>query len=521
MYVASNGIKTAVILRDPDPINPREWDNVGKMICWHGRYNLGDNHQYKDVSYFASEMANKLVDLRSMLGFIQTGKTADLRLVPEDDHLRLQFHYQFGKNDGNWYDSRIAVTNDLKLLDGVEEETAKEDILDSCWPKEVLQMCIDADQLAILPLYLYDHSGLAMSTGSFIGRAHHAEWDSGQVGYVYMTKETAMKELSEPMDTLRIAKVFSEENRELTTFSREAGEKVDDVLEKNGFQPVHAAHIRNLYDSVSGSEGQESNIDEYQLRHGGVYKKDNYLYVFAGHEQDGDFKIARAAVYNPDLKPLSEQNWHSRAEQCLEAEVHEYDNYLQGEVYGFRAFEGREEIDSCWGYNPGDYDTRTFFDDMFGEWGAELKSKMLYASYEPGEDFDIDNYFEIEDFPDFRSDIHKTVIDYIQAQAMKEQLWPYAMSAQAILANEENALDNITDSLYEQHVFPRVALVDEACKEHAGVSRDYMPTIDTKDMDEGKRYTLDDLLALVKEKGKTNAEMQSAASIQIDREPEL
>lgn len=36
----------------------------------------------------------------------------------------------------------------------------------------------------ILPLYLYDHSGITMSTGSFGDR-----WDSGQVGWIYASKK--------------------------------------------------------------------------------------------------------------------------------------------------------------------------------------------------------------------------------------------------------------------------------------------------------------------------------------------
>jgi hypothetical protein len=35
-----------------------------------------------------------------------------------------------------------------------------------------------------LPLYLYDHSGITMSTGSFGDR-----WDSGQVGQIFVTEE--------------------------------------------------------------------------------------------------------------------------------------------------------------------------------------------------------------------------------------------------------------------------------------------------------------------------------------------
>ena len=36
----------------------------------------------------------------------------------------------------------------------------------------------------VLPVYLYDHGVQVLSTQSFIGRAHHAEWDSGRVGFI-------------------------------------------------------------------------------------------------------------------------------------------------------------------------------------------------------------------------------------------------------------------------------------------------------------------------------------------------
>jgi len=43
----------------------------------------------------------------------------------------------------------------------------------------------------ILPLYLYDHSGITMSTTPFSCR-----WDSGQVGIVYAKKDKVIKEFS-------------------------------------------------------------------------------------------------------------------------------------------------------------------------------------------------------------------------------------------------------------------------------------------------------------------------------------
>lgn len=39
--------------------DPREWDNIGKMICFHGRYNLGDKHNYDDPTELAEEVTEK------------------------------------------------------------------------------------------------------------------------------------------------------------------------------------------------------------------------------------------------------------------------------------------------------------------------------------------------------------------------------------------------------------------------------------------------------------------------------
>jgi hypothetical protein len=43
------------------------------------------------------------------------------------------------------------------------------------------------DHVVALPLYLYDHSGITMSTTPFTCR-----WDSGQVGWITMTKEQVL-----------------------------------------------------------------------------------------------------------------------------------------------------------------------------------------------------------------------------------------------------------------------------------------------------------------------------------------
>lgn len=43
--------------------------------------------------------------------------------------------------------------------------------------------------IEVLPVYMYEHSAVALSVGSFVGRAQHAEWDSGQIGWAYITPE--------------------------------------------------------------------------------------------------------------------------------------------------------------------------------------------------------------------------------------------------------------------------------------------------------------------------------------------
>ena len=44
------------------------------------------------------------------------------------------------------------------------------------------------DALVVLPLYLYDHSGITMKTTPF-----GCSWDSGQVGFIYATKESIQR----------------------------------------------------------------------------------------------------------------------------------------------------------------------------------------------------------------------------------------------------------------------------------------------------------------------------------------
>jgi hypothetical protein len=98
------------VVHDSSAESPREWDNLGKMICFHNRYNLGDKHNYNADDY------------------------------------------------SGWEEIKQAI---------IKKE----------------------NPAVILPLYMYDHSGIAISTSPFSCR-----WDSGQIGFVLASKKQALEE---------------------------------------------------------------------------------------------------------------------------------------------------------------------------------------------------------------------------------------------------------------------------------------------------------------------------------------
>jgi hypothetical protein len=55
------------------------------------------------------------------------------------------------------------------------------------------------DAVVILPLYLYDHSGLTMATTPF-----SCPWDSGQVGFIYISRAKAVAEWGNKVCTAKV-----------------------------------------------------------------------------------------------------------------------------------------------------------------------------------------------------------------------------------------------------------------------------------------------------------------------------
>ena len=120
------------IHHDPDPMNPREGDNVGTMVCFHGRYELGDKDHGIDHTDFRG-----------------------------------------------WDEMEAWI---IEQMDGA----------------------------IVLPLYLYDHSGLRIKVGSFNGLLPqgHAEFDSRQVGFIFVTNAKVKDEYGDDPKAMERAEAY-------------------------------------------------------------------------------------------------------------------------------------------------------------------------------------------------------------------------------------------------------------------------------------------------------------------------
>lgn len=144
-----------------DSANPRDWDNAGTMVCGHRNYRLGD----PDVS-------------------IQDAFDIAVHAAPDDvviDIARQLDAEGFADYCENYaYEGQSEADNACDFLNSLDKG--------EMW--EVFAQ-FDGHGITMLPLYLYDHSGITMNTRGF-----HCQWDSGQVGWIYITDEQANTEWS-------------------------------------------------------------------------------------------------------------------------------------------------------------------------------------------------------------------------------------------------------------------------------------------------------------------------------------
>lgn len=152
---AENELGKLEIKYDENAESPRDWDcNLGEMICWHGRYRLGDTHKYDYIEDFMKYL------LEETYG---DSDRADRKMDEIYDHLQ---------SDRDRYTTILSIAE---------------------------------KKFVILPLYLYDHSGITMSTSSF-----SCPWDSGQVGWIYVFYEKIRKEYNVKRVSAKLRKQITE-----------------------------------------------------------------------------------------------------------------------------------------------------------------------------------------------------------------------------------------------------------------------------------------------------------------------
>ena len=138
---------------DDTPMNPcTDWDLMGTLVCWHSRYTLGHEQPKRDPEEYQQDLA------------INADQSIQDRII-------------YWEEGAGWDRCRK-----IEGMDSIRESNNRiEAIIHKALAKHYI----------ILPLYLYDHSGITMSTTPF-----HCPWDSGQVGFIWVSIKKALEQFN-------------------------------------------------------------------------------------------------------------------------------------------------------------------------------------------------------------------------------------------------------------------------------------------------------------------------------------
>ena len=170
------------VMNDDDPIDPRDWDNVGTMACFHQRYNLGDDIGKVSPEEFWRHLVCEHISALEIFEAARDGKLTGIRLEPDDESECWNIFetcYLAG------WQTRGEAKEYLEYS-GIHYMMVSDYIMDDLTIGHCQTLL--EPYIEYLDLYLYDHSGITMSCSDFGDR-----WDSGQVGWYVITKEEAMK----------------------------------------------------------------------------------------------------------------------------------------------------------------------------------------------------------------------------------------------------------------------------------------------------------------------------------------
>lgn len=312
------------IYYDDSAFNPREYDSLGTLICWHNRYNIGDPHNYEQAYDFFRDLAEEVVPQSDIEDYWD--KNYSKYVVKKDSKGRWGI---YNKDNYPLFGFCYGYDNEQDAIDELEE--IKANLMDYLDDRSLLELV--KKYVVILPVYLYDHSYLSISTTKF-----SCQWDSGQVGWIYATKEKFIKETTYPAKNL-------------------FGTDPTAPLEKGDFVIVKGRE--DMYGRVEGFEGDNVKVD----------------WTYAYHSSYHDDPRLKGVFPRDYVRLVTE-----KAKQILISEIELYDQYLRGDVFGYVIEEkthykscehcDREEetktevVDSCWGFFGHDFKENGLLDHI-------------------------------------------------------------------------------------------------------------------------------------------------------------
>lgn len=173
------------VQQDDDMTNdPRQWDNLATLACWHRNYTLGDDLEGKTQLQWWQEMVSENVPVDYLLDESYNGQLEQVKIrTAKANPANYDIYY---------YEDADCDESNLEDWEPRFENVYKNDVMN--WVAEDLTIrdCKHLlDHYATwLPIYLYDHSGITISYGR--GYPFDDPWDAGQVGWAFISKKTVL-----------------------------------------------------------------------------------------------------------------------------------------------------------------------------------------------------------------------------------------------------------------------------------------------------------------------------------------
>jgi len=107
----------------------------------------------------------------------------------ENDNFKLTIDLDSDPINPRGNDNMFTIYCDHKRYDLGDKKDVKPPSYCYCWEQVKAFLIREKNAVIIEPIYMYDHSGITISTKPF-----SCKWDSGQIGFIYVSREKLLEE---------------------------------------------------------------------------------------------------------------------------------------------------------------------------------------------------------------------------------------------------------------------------------------------------------------------------------------